>query len=73
MKYDECLRLAWMWGFDFTLVFRKDGTVETTSCWTGNRGIGHIFSDEQAALRSMMGILKSTVLLNIKQVEEEKC
>ena len=65
--------IAWEWGFDFTLVHRKDGKVETTSCWAGQKGIGHIFSDEQSALRSMMAILRTAVMRNIEQIEEEKC
>lgn len=73
MTYDECLKFAWMWGFDFTLFIREDGTVETTSGWAGDKCIGHIFSDEQEALRAMMGIIHTSVLEYVNRVEKEKC
>ncbi len=73
MTYDECIDIAWMWGFDFTMHIRVDGTVETTSGWAGATCIGHIFSNEQEALRSMMSMMESAVMFNIRQIEEEKC
>lgn len=72
MTTDELTNIVRMYGYDITFHYRPDGRVDTLSGYMGEQCIAHIYSDGDAAVKSMWHMVKSVVRTTVRQIEGDK-